>query len=98
MNTVSLNQFLVLFTWFPLAMLLMFLLLIARFYQKFSGESTYYRLFLVPVILYGAAGARYASISRMTGDIVGDLLLAVSGFTLIGLCLYLYRQMTTGRG
>jgi hypothetical protein len=91
--SLSLNQFLTLFLWFPLAALLFFLLLIARFYQKFSGERTYFRFFLVPVVLFGGAAVRYASIDRVSGDQIGDLFQTVAGAVLIGLCIILYRLM-----
>ena len=93
MISLSLNQFLILYLWFPLAALLFFLLLIARFYQKFSGERTFFRFFLVPVVLFGGAVVRYASIDQVIGDPVGDLLLAVAGVVLVGLCFTLYRLM-----
>ena len=38
-----------LYGWFILAALTLFLGLIARFYRKFSGERTFYPLFLVPL-------------------------------------------------
>jgi hypothetical protein len=91
--SLSINQFLTLFLWFPLAALLSFLLLIARFYQKFSGERTYFRLFLVPVVLFGGAAVRYASIDQVIGDPLGDILQAVAGVVLIALCLKLYQLM-----
>jgi hypothetical protein len=91
--SLSPNQFLTLYLWFPLAALLFFLLLIARFYQKFSGERTYFRLFLLPVVIFGAAAVRYASIDRLMGDPVGDMLMAAAGIILTGLCVTLYRVM-----
>lgn len=93
MISLSINQFLALFLWFPLAALLSFLLLIARFYQKFSGERTYSRLFLVPVALFGGAAVRYASIDQVIGDPLGDILQAAAGVVLIALCLKLYQLM-----
>jgi hypothetical protein len=97
MTTTSLSQLLMLYTWFALAAVLFFFLLIARFYQKFSGERTYFRLFLVPMLLFGGAAVRYSSIDRIAHDAMGDLLLAAAGVVLAGLCLYLYRRMTVGR-
>lgn len=86
-----------LYIWFPLAALLFLLLLIARFYEKFSGEQTFFQLFTLPIVFFGAATVRYASINQMAGDAWGDILMALGGVTLIGLCLFLYRQMTAGR-
>ena len=89
----SLHQILALYTWFPLAGLIIFLLLIARFYQKFSGERTHYRWFVLPVILFGAAVVRYSTINQVTGDWLGDLLLAVGGLALIVLSVILVSRM-----
>ncbi|KXK23615.1 MAG: hypothetical protein UZ15_CFX003000564 [Chloroflexi bacterium OLB15] len=61
MSAAALSQLLLLYSWFVLAALLTFLLLVARFYQKFSGERTYYKLYIVPILLYGAA--RFATLS-----------------------------------
>jgi hypothetical protein len=93
---LTLNQILMLYTWFPLTALLFFLLLIARFYQKFSGERTLFRLFIVPIMLFGVAVVRYASINQMAQDSLGDILMALAGITLTGLCLLLYRRMSAG--
>ena len=86
-----------LYTWFPLAALLFLLLLIARFYEKFSGEHTYFRLFSLPIVLFGAATVRYASVNRMAGDALADAMMAVGGLVLTLLCLFLFRRMTAGR-
>jgi hypothetical protein len=94
---LSFNQFLMLYTWFPLAALLFLLLLIARFYEKFSGEQTYFKFFTMPIVLFGAATVRYASINRMAGDIWADVLMGMGGVILMVMCLLLYRRMTAGR-
>jgi hypothetical protein len=86
-----------LYIWFPLAALLFLLLLIARFYEKFSGEQTYFKLFTLPIVLFGAATVRYASINRMAGDVWGDTIMAAGGVILMVACLFLYRRMTAGR-
>ena len=97
MTALSLNQFLMLYIWFPLAAALFLLLLIARFYEKFSGEQTLFRFFVLPIVFFGIASVRYASINRMAGDTAGDLLMAVGGIILAALCAFLYRRMTAGR-
>lgn len=97
MGAVSVSQFLMLYTWFPLAILLIFLLLIARFYQRFANEQTYFGLFLLPIVLFGMATVRYSSIDQIGGDTLADLLSAAGGIVLIGLCLLLYRLMTRNR-
>jgi hypothetical protein len=94
---LSLNQFLMLYIWFPLSALLFLLLLIARFYEKFSGEQTHFRLFAAPIALFGAATVRYASVNRMAGDVWADGLMAVGGIILVALCLFLFQRMTAGR-
>ena len=98
MDVVALNRFLTLFTWFPLAALLFFLLLIARFYQRFSDNRTYFRLFLLPIILFGASAVRYGSIDSIAGDPVGDLLAGAAGLITVALCVNLYRYMLWRRG
>lgn len=98
MNAVTPNQILTLYTWFPLAALLMFMLLIARFYEKFSGERTYYRLFTLPLVLYGLATVRYASINQVMGDPIADLLLGAGGAALLALSLLLGWAMLGRRG
>lgn len=96
MTLNALHQALILYTWFPLTVLLFFLLLIARFYQKFSGKRTYFRFFMLPMVLFGAAAVRYASIDQIQGDILGDLLSASAGVSLLVLSVTLYRQMLAG--
>ena len=93
MDASALNRFLILYTWFPLAALLFFLLLIARFYQRFSNTRTYFRLFLLPIVLFGAAAVRYGSINTLAGDPFGDLLIAAAGVLLLFLCFILYSRM-----
>lgn len=97
MDTVSsLHQFLVLYTWFPLTVLLAFMLLIARFYQKFSGEETYYWLYLAVIVLFGALFVRMASIEFGMGDLLVDILSATVGILLLFLSVLLYfRMMST---
>ena len=97
MVSLTLNQFLTLYTWFPLAGLLLLLLSIARFYEKFSGERTYFRGFTVPLILFGAASVRYASIDQLFGDAAADALLGAGGILLTVLSLNLYRLMILQR-
>jgi len=93
----ALNQFLLLYSWFLLAALIAIMLLIARFYQNFSGEQTYFQLYSVPLIFFGVAAVRYASIGQLTGDLLGDAAGGIAGASLILLSLHLYRLMTAGR-
>lgn len=93
LSSLSFSQLLALYSWFPLAALLLILLLIARFYEKFSGRRMYFHLFFVPLVLFGAAAARYASLDGISGDLLGDIMLMVAGLTLTPLCLVVYWQM-----
>lgn len=97
MAAVSVSQFLTLYLWFPLASVLVFLLLIARFYQRFATERTYYEFFVVPILLFGAALMRYASIGHISGDLAGDTMFGLAGCSLLVLSILLYRRMTQNR-
>ncbi len=97
MNTLSPNQILLIYAWFPLSVMIFLLLLIARFYQNLTGENTRYYLFAVPIVIFGVAAAHYANIDRVMGDPAGDLLLFLGGLVLGYLSIRLYRQMTEGR-
>lgn len=93
MTDVSTHQFLVLFTWFPLAALLFFMLLIARTYSKFSGTRTYHWAFVVPIVLYGAFFVRNASIGPNMSDWIMSGVGVLAGVSLLFLSLLLYRLM-----
>ncbi len=97
MTAITTHQALTILSWFILAFLLTFMLLIARFYQNVTGERTHYWIFGVPIVLFGLASARYAFIDRVSGDVLGDLLLFSGGVVLAGMCIYLYNLMTAGR-
>lgn len=86
-----------LYAWFPLALLLIFLLLIARFYERFASERTFFSFFSIPILLFGGAIMRYASLNRIAGDPLADLLMASAGIVLTLLCSFLYRLMTRNR-
>jgi hypothetical protein len=94
---VSVSQFLMLYLWFPLAFVLVFLLLIARFYQRFAIERTFFEGFAVPIMLFGASVMRYASIGHIAGDLAGDALFGLAGCTLLAMSLFLYYRMTQNR-
>ncbi|MFW5708932.1 MAG: hypothetical protein ACOCX5_01805 [Chloroflexota bacterium] len=95
--SLSLNQFLVLYMWFALAALLLFIVLIARFYEKFSDERTYYRLYGVPLVLFGAGVVRYASVDYILGDAFADLMFGLAGVILFLLSVRLYWLMIIQR-
>jgi hypothetical protein len=91
--SLSLSQALALYTWFPLAGLLLIMLMIARFYERFSGRRTYYRLYLVPLVAFAIGAVRYADRDRISGDLIGDSALIVGGLTLLALSVSLYWRM-----
>jgi hypothetical protein len=93
LNPQAVNQLLALYAWFPLAASLLILLLIARFYEKFSGRKMYFRAFFLPVVLFGAAEVRYAYVGRIVGDMLGDLALTGAGLSLLILCGIIYVRM-----
>lgn len=93
MSDVSLHQFLVLYTWFPLAGLLLFLLLIARIYQKFSEVRTYYWLYVMVMVLFGIWAVRYAGAGIVLGDIASDIIALAAGCLLIVLVIRLHNFM-----
>lgn len=93
MISLSLNQFLLLYTWFPLVILLVFLSLIARFYERFSGARTYFQLFALPVVLFGMAFVRYASLDTLIGDSFADATMGIGGVLLVVLCWRVFRLM-----
>jgi hypothetical protein len=91
--TLSFSQFLALYGWFALAVLLAFLLLIARFYQRFSGKRMYFSAYWIPLVCFGAAAIRYASIGSISGDPFAAVALLLGGITLLYLCGTLARYM-----
>lgn len=93
MTSISLNQLLVIYAWFPLAVLILFAFLIARFYEKFSNKRTYFRLYLIPVLLFAISAVRYASVDSTIGDPLGDILVGIAGFMLAILGIRLYWLM-----
>ena len=86
-----------LYIWIGLAVLVIFMYRIARFYQTTSGRRSYYQLFLIPIVLLLAGGLRYATLSIFVGDGLGDSLMVIGGLSLIGLGYYMLRLMTGGR-
>ena len=83
--------------WIGVGVLLVLLYRIAHFYQATSGQSTHYRLFLIPLLLLLLGGARYALVGDLAGDMIGDGLQLIGGACLILLSASLVRMMTGGR-
>jgi hypothetical protein len=93
MSLLALNQFLTLLNWFVLATLLAILLLIARFYQRFSAQHTYFGGFVVVVVLFGVAAIRAASHNTSDVDVTGAVCSALGGILLSALSLNLGWRM-----
>jgi hypothetical protein len=93
MTALALGQLISLYTWFILTALILIVMLIARFYQQFSGINTRYRWFMLPIILFAASVLRYNSVDQIVGDAAGDLLAGVGGAALMWLIVRLTRQM-----
>lgn len=95
MKENAFSQLIILYDWFLLVGLLVFLMLIARFYQRFSGERTLYQLYLIPMMLFGAHVVRR---TNFPNDMLGSVFAAAAGVVLLILSGFLYWRMTAGRG
>lgn len=92
---MTLGQALTLFSWVLAAALMLVMLLIARFYQRSARQNSAYQLFLIPVVLTLAAGARQVLFGDgVYTDPLGDGLLFLAGASILAQCYWLYRQMT----
>ncbi len=97
---------LTLFPWVLAAGLIYLLIQIARFYQKKYAElyqdsphqRTYYKLFLVPLVLFLFAAGRYAFLEDFVGDWAGDTAFCIGGIILAALAYRLQQLMTGGQG
>jgi hypothetical protein len=96
MDSLSAHQFLTLYIWFGLSALVFLMALIARFYERLSGQRTYYQFFVVPVTGFAGAAIRMAAFDQVVGDVLADLFLMAGGVSLGVLCLHVYRLMTSG--
>jgi hypothetical protein len=79
---LSLYQALTIYAWFPLAFTLGTLLLIARFYERFSAAHTHWRLYTLPILGYAAAYVREAALAYHH-DPFADLMQTVSGLMVV---------------
>ncbi|QPC81864.1 hypothetical protein G4Y79_19560 [Phototrophicus methaneseepsis] len=93
METNALHQFFILFAWFPLAAFLLLLLLVARFYQRFSGEQMYFWLYLIPLVAFGLVSVRHAGAQDGRWDLIASLVSVLAGLILLFLVVRLYRHM-----
>jgi hypothetical protein len=86
-----------LFTWGGVSALLLFLFAIARFYERKSSRSSYYPLFLFPVVLFFGSALRYIITDDFVGDPWADLGRVLGGVMVCGLGIFLLNLMTGGR-
>lgn len=97
MESVSAHQFLTIYTWFGLTALVFLMALVARFYERLSGQRTYYQFFGVPIVAFAGATVRLIRVDQVVGDAWADAFLLIGGMALAALCLHVYRLMTSGR-
>jgi hypothetical protein len=91
------SRFLLLYSAFITGAVLVFMYLIARFYQRSSGDPTYYRWFLLPLTCLAIAYIHSASTSQPAGDLLAHGLWVIVGASLLPLSVNLFRVMTRGR-
>lgn len=96
MVELSLYQALTIYAWFPLAFTLGTLLLIARFYERFSAAHTYWRLYTLPILGYAAAYVREAALAYHH-DPFADAMQTVSGLLVLVLVARLSSLMLRQR-
>ena len=92
MREITLYQALILFSWFPLSFTMVVMMLIGRFYARFSGRRTDWPYLIIPLILYAVATVREARIG-VPGDPSSDLLQAMAGAGMLFIVIRLYRWM-----
>jgi hypothetical protein len=96
MNLVS--SILTIYIWGVVCILLFFLFVIGRFYQRKSGRRSYYPSFFVPMAFFAVAAIRYAFLApAIVGDLWGDVMRFLGGVIVGGFGLFLLRLMIGGR-
>jgi len=87
------------YSWVIIAILLFFLFLIARFYERKAHQRSHYQLFLLPLVLFLLATLRYDFVfaGKFVGDQLGDTLFFAGGMATIVLGYRLLNLMTGGR-
>lgn len=94
-----------LYAWALVGALILILYRIARFYQAKYAElykdkprqRTYAALFILPMLLFLLAAARYVLLDTKVGDPWSDLAFLVGGIILAATSYHLYRLMMGGR-
>ncbi len=97
MGSITVHGMVTLYTWLGVSALLVVLALIARFYERLSGERTHYLLFALAIALLAGASFRQTVRDQLTGDALADLLAAAGGAITGALCIHIYRLMIRGR-
>lgn len=92
MREISFYQAAILFSWFPLSFMLVVMMLIGRFYARFSGKRTGWAYLVIPIVLYALATVREARIGY-PGDTFADILMGVAGVMVLFLVIRLYLWM-----
>jgi hypothetical protein len=89
------HQIATIYAWGAITILLLFLYLIARFYEHKAGQRSHYSLFLVPTGLFLFGAMRYAFFAAdFVGDPAGDAALFAGGTALFLLGHFLLDLMT----
>jgi hypothetical protein len=96
---VSINLILMTYSWVIIAILLFFLFLIARFYERKAHQRSHYQFFLLPLALFLLGTLRYAFLfaDNFVGDLLGDTLFFAGGVATTILGYRLLNLMTGGR-
>ncbi|MCL4238552.1 MAG: hypothetical protein KJ047_09925 [Anaerolineae bacterium] len=97
MDSIAVHPIVTLYIWLGVSALLVLFALIARFYERLSGERTYYFLFFLAITLLAGASMRQITRDQLAGDALADLLTAAGGALVGALCLHIYRLMIRGR-
>jgi hypothetical protein len=95
---------LTIYPWVLIAALIVFLSLIARFYEiKYAelykgvpGQRTHFLLFGIPLVLFLIAAGRYMLNRDFAGNMLADLALFAGGILLAALAYRLQHLMTGG--
>jgi hypothetical protein len=89
------QQIATIYAWGTVVILLSFLYLIARFYERKATRRSYYRYFLIPIGLFMFGAIRYAFFAGdFVGDPAGDVVFFVGGTVMFLLGRLLLDLMT----
>jgi len=83
------------YIWLAVCVLLFFLFAIGRFYERKSGQRSFYLAFPAAAVIFSVAAIRYIFFAPMiVGDLLGDMLRFVGGLIAGGFGLFLLKLMT----